>query len=51
MFFTAIQVVQKLVLFWFVLSVLNFSCSDIAVNGSYVSKTDEILIDHSKTIS
>ena len=49
---------KMLILFRFVLSVysvlifvITFSSSDIAVIGSHVSKTDDVLIDHFKNSS
>ena len=52
-FSLTVKLFKKLVFVRLVLSVLNvlifclfFSCSDVAVNGSYVSKADDNLIAH-----
>ena len=53
-FSLSLKLFKMLVLFWFVLSVLSvldFSCSHIAVNGSYVSRTEDVSIDYSKNFS
>ena len=53
-FFTVAQVVQMLVLFWFVLSVLSvliiFIVFLLLRYGSYVCRADDVLIDYSKKI-
>ena len=53
--FSTVTQVQNFSCFWFVISVFSllifvliFSCSYLAVNGLYVSKTNDVLIDNSK---